>query len=68
MLTDCPLRLIGPATWRTMEYAEHLEHGLPPVVGGALDQAAAFLAAAKFLRAEGDRHEAETIAKAAERQ
>jgi len=51
-----------------MEYAEHLEHGLPPVVGGALDQAAAFLAAAKFLRAEDDRHEAEAIAKAAERQ
>jgi len=41
-----------------MDYADLYEKGLPPVAGGALDQAQAFLSYCRFVWAEKARHQA----------
>jgi len=42
--------------WELIEYAELYKKGLPPVAGGALDQSAGFVAAARFIFGEQDKH------------
>jgi len=42
-----------------IRYAKLYHKGLPPVHGGALDQAALFIDAAEFVWAEESRHRAE---------
>ena len=44
--------MVGSEAWEAIELAEHADHGLPPVSGGALDQDAWFLAAWRFIRGE----------------
>lgn len=51
-ITGCPLEQIGEDVWRVIEYAELYEKGLPPVAGGALDQAHCFIEAARFIMQE----------------
>ena len=41
--------IITPDVWEVIEYAGLYEKGLPPVAGGALDQAKCFLEAATFI-------------------
>ena len=49
----CPLEFIDDEIWETLESAHlYLEHGLPPVAGGQLDQSQAFLTAARFISSE----------------
>ena len=50
--TDCPLLLLDSDVWETIDYAGLYEKGLPPVAGGALDQAYNFLQAARFVMSE----------------
>jgi len=47
-ITDCPLLLIGREVWEFVEFAKLYEKGLPPVAGGALDQAKNFIDAVSF--------------------
>lgn len=50
-LTCCPKRFAaGGYEW--VELADMLDHGLPPVAGGALDQSHAFIEAARFVWSE----------------
>ena len=58
-VTQCPIDFAGDDVWEAIEMAELLEHGVLPVPGGALDQSAIFLAAARFIAAERARHRAE---------
>jgi len=52
-ITDCPMNLIDHRTQEFIEYAElYIDHGLPPVAGGSLDQAASFLAGCRFVAGE----------------
>ena len=44
--------------WELIALAELYEKGLPPVAGGALDQAAAFVDAVRFVWAEQARWKA----------
>jgi len=44
----CPLEIITDDVVDMMELADLWEKGLPPVAGGVLDQAAMFVAAARF--------------------
>ena len=48
-ITCCPLDLITADVWEVIRYAELYEKGLPPVAGGALDQAKAFIDAAGLI-------------------
>lgn len=48
----CPLELITQDDWDVIELAGLYKKGLPPVAGGSLDQAAGFLAAARFIWSE----------------
>jgi len=48
-ITCCPLELITNDVWEVIEYAELYERGLPPIAGGALDQAQNFLVACRFI-------------------
>lgn len=48
----CPDRYIWPETWSVMELSELFWKGLAPVSGGVLEQAAIFISAARFVRAE----------------
>ena len=49
-INDCPLRAIPPETWDFIDMAVlYLEHGLPPIAGGQLDQAKCFLDGAKYV-------------------
>jgi hypothetical protein len=43
---------VAAETWAVLEHVELLEKGLAPVAGGALDQAAAFLEAARLVWSE----------------
>ena len=52
-IADCPMNLIDRRTQEFIEYAElYIDHGLPPVAGGSLDQAASFLAGCRFVAGE----------------
>ena len=51
-LTCCPLEYITDDVWEVIRYAELYEKGLPPVAGGALDQAKCFIEAAQFIMRE----------------
>ena len=50
-LGECPRRFVGPGgeIWEVIEFAEFYEKGLPPVIGGVLDQTRAFVEAARFV-------------------
>ena len=48
----CPLEYITEDAWEVIRYAELYEKGLPPVAGGALDQARCFVEAASFIFSE----------------
>ena len=50
--------MITPNVWQVIEMAELFYKGLPPVVGGVLDQAATFVHAARFVRAEQEYYKA----------
>jgi len=45
----CPWIEIPPIVWETIELAGLYKRGLPPIAGGALDQARAFVDAARFV-------------------
>ena len=51
-ITQCPLELITDDIWDAIRFAELYEKGLPPVLGGALDQANIFIGAARFIFGE----------------
>lgn len=51
-LTECPLAFAGSEVWAVIEAAALFKHGLAPVHGGMLDQAATFIDAARFIWAE----------------
>jgi len=51
-LTCCPLEYITDDVIELIEYAELYEKGLPPVSGGALDQAKAFTDCCRIIFAE----------------
>jgi len=44
----CPLEFLEPDLWAWLTFADMLEKGLPPVAGGLLDQAWAFVQLANF--------------------
>ena len=44
--------MITPDVWQLIQFAELYEKGLPPVAGGALDQAFCFVEAAMFVMSE----------------
>lgn len=48
-VTECPLGLVTAAIWDVLELVELYHKGLPPVAGGSLDQASAFIAAARLV-------------------
>ena len=48
-ITCCPLDLITADVWELIRFAELYEKGLPPVAGGALDQAKIFIEAAALV-------------------
>jgi len=48
-ITGCPLEIIDNEVWEVIEYAELYEKGLPPVAGGALDQARNFIEACGYI-------------------
>lgn len=57
-ITQCPLEIITRDIWETIDMANlYLEHGLPAVAGGQLDQAAAFLEAVRFIANEKRHYE-----------
>ncbi|MGA1979457.1 MAG: hypothetical protein ABSG99_02675 [Sedimentisphaerales bacterium] len=51
-VTECPLDLITEDVWQAMQLAELYEKGLPPIAGGAIDQAKIFIDAAQFIMNE----------------
>ena len=51
-ITECPLNLITADVWQAIRFAELYEKGLPPVAGGAMDQAKVFVDAAQFIMNE----------------
>ncbi len=50
-ITQCPGLLITRDIADLLDDTDLFYEGLPPVAGGVLDQAAGFIAAAKFVRA-----------------
>lgn len=56
MLSDCPLKVIEEETFDVIRFAKLYRKGLPPVAGGALDQAGIFIDAAEFVWAEETRN------------
>ena len=48
-ITCCPLDYISSDVWEVIKFAGLYEKGLPPVAGGALDQAANFIEAANYI-------------------
>ena len=55
----CPLLVVTADSWEMLELADIYRRGLPPVAGGSLDQAAGFVAAARFVWGQDDRWRAE---------
>ena len=51
-IKDCPLEVIDDKTLEVIEYAELWQKGIPPIAGGALDQAYTFTQAARFVWSE----------------
>jgi len=51
-ITTCPCELVSRDTWELLRAVRLFEKGLPPVVGGVLDQSAWFVAAADFVMTE----------------
>jgi NADPH-dependent 7-cyano-7-deazaguanine reductase QueF-like protein len=51
-ITQCPLEIITPDIWEVIELAQLYEKGLPPVAGGALDQANIFVDACRMIWSE----------------
>lgn len=51
-LAVCPLEYVDGDVWQLLQYAELYRRVLPPVTGGALDQAKAFVNAALFVMHE----------------
>ena len=51
-VVGCPQEIVGDDVWAAIEYAMLYEKGLPPIAGGALDQAESFLSAARFIQNE----------------
>lgn len=47
-----------------IEMADLMQHGIPPVAGGALDQAAAFLDACRLIWSDQAEHKAEAMKEA----
>lgn len=50
--------MIPRDVWQFIDYAELFAKGLPPVAGGVLDQAHAFVVLARFVWAEKNRNKA----------
>ena len=48
----CPLEFITDDITEAIEYADLYAKGLPPIVGGALDQAKSFTSACRFIWGE----------------
>lgn len=51
-ITECPLRIITNDVWEIISLADLFEKGLPPITGGVLNQAKAFVEAARFVFSE----------------
>ncbi len=51
-ITECPLNIITEDVWQIIRFAELYENGLPPIAGGALDQAKVFIDASQFVMNE----------------
>lgn len=49
IIAACPLEFVTADVWEVIKFAELYEKGLPPVAGGALDQACIFINAAMFI-------------------
>jgi len=48
-IVQCPLEIITADVWELLEYAELYKKGLPPVAGGALDQAKIFTESCRYV-------------------
>jgi len=60
-VTECPIDFAGDDAWSAIEMADLLQHGILPVPGAALDQAAIFLDAARFIGSEQARQRADQL-------
>jgi hypothetical protein len=58
-LARCPLIEVPSAVWELTEMADLYKKGLPPVAGGVLDQAAAFVSGCRCYWNECERIKAE---------
>lgn len=63
MLASCPMDYVTDDVWALLQYAELYAKGVPPIAGGALDQAHAFNLAARFVWNEQRRVENELAAR-----
>ena len=48
VIDQCPMDLIDSEIWEFLGFADLYKKGLPPIAGGALDQAQNFLMACRF--------------------
>ena len=53
-VTCCPLEYVTNDVWEVIQYVELYKKGLPPVAGGALDQAKNFIDSARFIFRENE--------------
>lgn len=53
-ITQCPLLFINDDAWELITMSELYEKGLPPIIGGSLDQAYAFVSACQFIWQENN--------------
>lgn len=51
-IEQCPLMLVTDDVWQLIELADLMEKGLPPVSGGALEQANSFIEACRLVWTE----------------
>lgn len=49
MLDSCPRRAVPEDIWPLFGFADLFAKGLPPVMGGSLDQTAAFTQCCRFI-------------------
>lgn len=54
-ITDCPYNAVTPEIRSLIKYADFFKRGIPPISGGALEQASGFVEACVFLWDELDR-------------